>query len=61
LVSKMKNNVPNLIKNIPDEMKEAVTEFLYYVNSLSFTETPNYDHCSSLFEPTVVNFKGTIE
>lgn len=60
MLKKMSTPVEELVSDIPQPMRNAVTSYLLYVNSLMYHEEPNYNYCRSLFEEIVSEFNGNL-
>jgi len=58
MVLKMKTKLEDLIKGIPVELERPLLNYLMYVNSLMFHESPNYEFMMDLFKPLLHSFNG---
>jgi len=60
MVVKMRTSVEQLVENIPQPIRESLTLYLFYVNSLMYHEEPNYEYCRTLFRNLAGNFTGNL-
>ena len=60
MVLKMQHSMDELVKDLPDVIQKSMLAYLFYVNSLMYHESPNYDFCRSLFRDITTQFDGNI-
>ena len=60
MLVKMRTSVEQLVENVPQPLKNALTAYILYVDSLMYHEEPNYEYCRTLFKNMASGFTGNL-